>query len=137
MNCKLFLEAIRQKSAPIYVVLTMRADYLGDCAQFRNLPEAINEGQYLIPRMTREQLRAAITGPVAVGGACGDTGAGKITPRLVNRLLNDVGDHPDQLPILQQALTRTWDYWAQHRKDDEPIDLHHYEAIGSMAKALC
>jgi WD40 repeat protein len=126
---KLFLEATRQKEVPIYVVLTMRSDYLGDCAQFQNLPEAINDGQYLIPRMTREQRRAAITGPVAVGGA-------KITPRLVNRLLNDVGDNPDQLPILQHALMRTWDYWAQHRKNNEPIDLPHYEAIGGMAKAL-
>lgn len=82
----------------------MRSDYLGDCAQFWDLPEAINDGQYLIPRMTREQRRAAITGPVAVGGA-------KITPQLVNRLLNDVGDNPDQLPILQHALLRTWEKW--------------------------
>jgi hypothetical protein len=126
---KLLLEAAKQQETPIYVVLTMRSDYLGDCAQFRDLPEAINDGQYLIPRMTRDQRREAITGPVAVGGA-------KITPRLVNRLLNDVGDNPDQLPILQHALMRTWDYWAQHHKNDEPIDLPHYEAIGGMAKAL-
>jgi conflict system STAND superfamily ATPase len=59
-------------------VLTMRSDYLGDYAQFGDLPEAINAGQYLIPRMTREQRRASITGPVAVGGAEG-------TPRLVNQ----------------------------------------------------
>ena len=32
-----------------------------------------------------------------------------MTPRLVNRLLNDVGDNPDQLPILQHALMRTWE----------------------------
>jgi WD40 repeat protein/energy-coupling factor transporter ATP-binding protein EcfA2 len=126
---KLLLEAAKQRETPIYVVLTMRSDYLGDCAQFRDLPEAINDGQYLIPRMTRDQRREAITGPVAVGGA-------KITPRLVNRLLNDVGDNPDQLPILQHALMRTWEYWAQHHKNDEPIDLPHYEAIGGMAKAL-
>ena len=29
-----------------YVVLTMRSDYLGDCAQFSGLPEALNRGQY-------------------------------------------------------------------------------------------
>jgi hypothetical protein len=126
---KLLLEAAKQSQTAIYVVLTMRSDYLGDCAQFRDLPEAINDGQYLIPRMTRGERREAITGPVAVGGA-------QMTPRLVNRLLNDVGDNPDQLPILQHALMRTWDYWAQHHKDGEPIDVPHYEAIGGMEQAL-
>jgi WD40 repeat protein len=126
---KLLLEATRQHKVPIYIVLTMRSDYLGDCAQFRDLPEAINDGQYLIPRLTREQLRLAITGPVAVGGAT-------ITPRLVHRLLNDVGDNPDQLPILQHALMRLWDYWEQHNAPTEPLDLSHYEAIGGMAEAL-
>ncbi|KAB8317003.1 hypothetical protein SD81_024120, partial [Tolypothrix campylonemoides VB511288] len=122
---KLLLEATQQQELPIYVVLTMRSDFLGDCAQFRDLPEAINDSQYLIPRLTRDQLQAAITGPVDVGEA-------QITPRLVNRLLNDVGDNPDQLPILQHALMRTWNY----HKIGELIDLHHYHAIGGMDKAL-
>ncbi len=34
---------------PVYVVLTMRSDYLGKCAQFRGLPEALNDAQYLSP----------------------------------------------------------------------------------------
>ncbi|MGH8533542.1 MAG: NACHT and WD repeat domain-containing protein, partial [Gammaproteobacteria bacterium] len=132
---KLLLAAKQQQDLPIYVVLTMRSDYLGDCAQFWDLPEAINQSQYLIPRMTREQRRAAITGPVAVGGA-------EITPRLVNRLLNDVGDNPDQLPILQHALMRTWDEWKQkrpehrERHEGESIDSCCYEAIGGMSEAL-
>ena len=132
---KLLLGGKTQTETPIYVVLTMRSDYLGDCAQFWDLPEAINEGQYLIPRLTREQRRAAITGPVAVAG-------GEITPRLVNRLLNDVGDNPDQLPILQHALMRTWDEWTNKTPaheaihEGEAIDLCCYEAIGGMAQAL-
>jgi hypothetical protein len=40
--------------------VTMRSDFLGDCAQFFGLPEAINKGQYLVPRMNREERRAAI-----------------------------------------------------------------------------
>jgi tetratricopeptide (TPR) repeat protein len=126
---KLLLNAARQDQLPIYVVITMRSDYLGDCAQFRDLPETINEGMYLVPRMTRDQRREAITGPAAVGG-------GKIAPRLVNRLLNDVTEDPDQLPILQHALMRTWDFWAANHSDAEPIDLRHYEAIGGMTEAL-
>lgn len=125
----LLLNAGNQREIPIYIVFTMRSDFIGECTQFRGLPEAINEGQYLIPRMTREERKSAITGPVAVGGA-------KITPRLVTRLLNDVGDSPDQLPILQHALMRTWNYWSTHSPSDDPIDLAHYESIGTMKRAL-
>ena len=162
---KLLLEAVKPNDAGrhetnIYVVLTMRSDFLGDCAQFWDLPEAINESQYLIPRLTRDQLREVIEGPVALGG-------GQIAPRLVNQLLNDITDNQDQLPILQHALMRTWDRWiadcglriadshnpvSRIDKDklvaeatDNPqsairnpqsIDLAHYEAIGGMASAL-
>ncbi|MEM1256147.1 MAG: AAA family ATPase, partial [Cyanobacteria bacterium P01_H01_bin.21] len=126
---KLFLTAVQQEAVPIYVVLTMRSDFLGDCAQFRGLPEAINDSQYLIPRMTRDQRRSAVEGPVAVGEAT-------ITPRLVNRVLNDMGDDPDQLPILQHAMMRTWRRWSKDHTPGEPLDLRHYEAIGGMTQSL-
>lgn len=126
---KLLLEASAQKEIPIYIIITMRSDFLGDCSQFTGLPEAINDGQYLIPRMSRDERQAAIVGPIAVG-------SGEISAPLVSRLLNDVGDSPDQLPILQHALMRTWDYWAGHRRNGKPIDLEDYTAIGTMAEAL-
>lgn len=126
---KLLLAAAQQEDVPIYIVLTMRSDFIGNCTEFPGLAEAINDGQYLVPRMSREERKAAISGPVAVGGA-------EISPRLVLRLLNDVGDDPDQLPILQHALMRTWEYWDRHHSDDEPIDLRHYEATGTMQEAL-
>ncbi|MDX1548341.1 MAG: hypothetical protein R3247_15185, partial [Rhodothermales bacterium] len=126
---KLLLEAARSERAPIYVVLTMRSDFLGDCARFRDLPEAINASQFLVPRMTRAQRQHAIEGPVAVGGA-------RIAPRLVQRLLNDVGDDPDQLPILQHALMRTWAAWEADHADGEPLDVRHYETVGTMRRAL-
>lgn len=126
---RLLLTAVGQQELPIYVVITMRSDFIGNCTEFEGLTEAINEGQYLVPRMTREERRSAIVGPVAVSGA-------EITPRLVLRLLNDVGDDPDQLPILQHALMRTWDHWYARHAEGEPIDLRHYEAIGTMTEAL-
>ncbi|HEX6183302.1 MAG TPA: penicillin-insensitive murein endopeptidase, partial [Pyrinomonadaceae bacterium] len=133
---KLLLEAARRREAPLYVVITMRSDFLGDCAQFQGLPEAINDGQYLIPRMTRDERRFAITGPVRVARA-------RMSESLVNRLLNDVGDNPDQLPILQHALMRTWDEWRHKRPEHVAahgagplIDVCCYEAIGGMSDAL-
>ena len=59
---KLLLEATKQRALPVYVVLTMRSDFIGDCMRYPGLPEAVNEGQYLVPRMTRDELRSAITG---------------------------------------------------------------------------
>ena len=133
---KLLLEAARRREPPVYVVLTMRSDFLGDCSQFQGLPEAINDGQYLIPRMTRDERRFAIVGPVRVARA-------RMSEPLINRLLNDVGDNPDQLPILQHALMRTWEEWGRKRPAHEAahaagalIDVCCYEAIGGMSDAL-
>jgi tetratricopeptide (TPR) repeat protein len=126
---KLLLEAARHEEVPIFVVLTLRSDFIGDCMEFSGLPEAVNSGQYLVPRMTRDELRSAITGPVAVGG-------GAIAARLVLRLLNDVGTDHDQLPVLQHALMRTWDHWQSHARGEEPIDVADYEAVGTMRNAL-
>jgi WD40 repeat protein/energy-coupling factor transporter ATP-binding protein EcfA2 len=126
----LLIEAVNYPDTPIYVAITMRSDFIGDCAQFPDLTRKINDSHYLIPQLTRDQKRKAIEGPVAVGGA-------NIAPRLTQQLLNDLGDNPDQLPILQHALMRTWSYWTQYKDyDDEPVDLKHYEAIGTMAEAL-
>ncbi len=110
----------------IYVVMTMRSDFLGDCAQFFGLPEAINRSQYLVPRMTRDERRAAIEGPVKVAGAA-------MSPILLTRLLNDVGDNPDQLSILQHALNRTWARW-QDEGCHGPVDLEDYIAIGTWLR---
>ena len=126
----LLMEAVNYPDSPIYVAITMRSDFIGDCAQFPELTRKINDSHYLIPQLTRDQKRRAIEGPVAVGGAT-------ITPRLVQQLLNDLGDNPDQLPILQHALMRTWSYWSHYRDyEEEPLDLKHYEAIGTMSEAL-
>ncbi|MGK0186692.1 MAG: WD40 repeat protein/energy-coupling factor transporter ATP-binding protein EcfA2 [Verrucomicrobiales bacterium] len=126
---ELLLRAAQQSDLPIYIVLTMRSDYLGDCSEFPGLAEAVNGGEYLIPRLSRQQRRRAIEGPVRVGG-------GAMAPRLLQTLLNDVGDNPDHLPVLQHALMRTWEEWEQDQSEDEPIDLRHYQAVGGMAAAL-
>jgi len=126
---KRLTHAATQSELPIYIVLTMRSDFIGECNEYPGLPEAINEGQFLVPRMTRTQLRSAISGPAKVGGS-------DISPRLLVKLLNDVGDNPDRLPILQHALMRTWDFWFTQGQHKEPLDLQHYLAIGTMESAL-
>lgn len=124
----LLLEVKAHPTSRIFVVLTMRSDFLGDCTQFPGLAEAINAGQYLVPRMTRDERRDAIERPVGVGGA-------QISRVLLTRLVNDVGDNPDQLSILQHALNRTWSLWEAGGRQG-PLDLTHYDAIGTMDHAL-
>lgn len=126
---RLLQEASRDKDVPIYVVLTMRTDFMEHCVEYPGLPESINDGAFIVSRMSREEQRAAIVGPVAVGG-------GEIAPRLVLRLLNSVGDDPDQLPVLQHALMRTWDHWQKKDGEVGVLDVEQYEAIGTMERAL-
>lgn len=125
----LLLAATKQTELPIYVVFTMRADFLTDCTDFRGLPEAINDGSYLVPKMTREERRDAIVGPISVANS-------KINQHLLNQLLNDIGDNQDQLPILQHALMRTYDFWKQKNNPNSEIEIADYEAIGSMKFAI-
>ncbi|OFY25130.1 MAG: hypothetical protein A2X09_04850, partial [Bacteroidetes bacterium GWF2_43_11] len=125
----LLINAIQQSKIPIYIVLSMRTDFLDECTEFRGLSETINKGYYLVPRMNDAERRQAITGPVYATG-------NNISEELVERLLVDVGDDPDQLPILQHAMMRTWDHWTMNKIGDQPISLEHYEAIGTMREAL-
>ena len=126
---KLLLAATARVEPAIFVLVTMRSDYLGACAQFRDLPERINTGLYLIPRMRRDQLEDAITGPAAVAGA-------RFSPPLVQQLLNDAGEDPDQLPVLQHALLRAWLNWKREKNESQDIDFRHYDATGGVREGL-
>ncbi len=126
---RLLLEAARQTEVPVYVVMLLRAPYLGECARFWGLPEDLNDSMYLVPRLTRDEASEAITGPVRMRRA-------EVTPRLVQRLLNDLWGAPLRLPTFQHALRRTWDLWARAGGAAGPLDLCHYEATGGMAGAL-
>jgi len=95
----LLLRATEQVEVPIFVMLTMRSDFLGECAVFRGLPEALNNAHYLVPKMTRIQLQEAIEEPLAAAG----TG---IHAGLVQQILNECEEEPDYLPVLQHLLFR-------------------------------
>lgn len=125
----LILNAVEQRDIPVYTAITMRSDFIARCSVFPGLTNEINKSNYLVPQMSREQKKMVIEGPVAVGG-------GRISQRLVKKLLNDMGKNQDQLPILQHAMMRTWDYWMHNREEDEPMDLRHYNAIGKVSQAL-
>ena len=126
---KLLLNAALDPESPISVIITLRSNSLGYCADFNGLPEAINQGLYMVPKLTRDQRKDAIVGPVELRSR-------QISPRLVQRILNDVSDDFDDLPIMQHALSRTWSFWVAQCQGARPIDLEDYQAIGTTTDAI-
>jgi PQQ-dependent catabolism-associated CXXCW motif protein len=121
----LFLTSAKQRKRRIYVVITMRSDFLGDCAQFTDLAEAINNGQFLTPRLTREQCEEAIEGPAAVYG-------GRVEPALVTRMLNDMGGNPDQLALMQHLLMLLWEKAKARSRSEPELTLDDYKELGGI-----
>ncbi len=124
---QLLLEATRTSEWPIRLVLTMRSDFIGDCARFHGLPEAVTGSQFLVPSLTRDQREEAIRGPVRKAG-------GSIADDLVERLLNDSAEELDQLPVLQHVLSRTWHHAQTAKRRDLVLD--DYRAVGGIADAV-
>ncbi len=124
----ILLELVNQNELPIYVALTMRSDFIGDCADFFGLPEAMNQSQYLVPKLNRVQLRNVIEGPVKLFGE-------KINLALTSKILNDIQTVEDELPLLQHVLMRTWDREILIDKSGE-LNIDDYNVIGGISKAL-
>ena len=124
----ILLALSNQTEFPVYIVMTMRSDFIGDCAQFYGLPEAMNQSQYIVPRLNRIQLETTIEGPVRLYD-------GKINPALTARLLNDAQLVKDELPLLQHVMMRIWDR-EKHSGINGELDLDDYENIGGIEKAL-
>ena len=87
----IMLALSEQRELPVYVVMTMRSDFIGECDHFHGLPEALNRSLYLVPRLTRRQRQQAIEGPIRLFSQA-------ITPRLLDRVLNDAGEQADRCP---------------------------------------
>lgn len=113
----------------VRVVVTMRSDFFGDCEAFLGLPEAISRSQFLVPRLDRTQMTAAIQRPGQVTDS--SFASFGFEDGLSNRLINDAGDRPDQLPLLQHALMRMW-----KRSDKAVLTLVDYLETGGIEDAL-
>ena len=125
----LLLETTRLAQAeglPIYIVCTMRSDFVGQCAEFRGLIEQVGASQYFVPRLVRHEFVEVIREPALLSG-------NRISERLVQHLLYDIGQGQDQLPVLQHALRRIW--LAADQGRDE-MDLIHYAMVGGLADEL-
>lgn len=113
-----------EQDIPIYIVCTMRSDYIGQCASFRGLPEYIGYSQFFVPRLKRKEIYQVIEEPALLNG-------NKISKRLVEMLINEMNDGIDQLPVLQHALNQIW---QKADRGQVEMDLIHFAKINGIPK---
>jgi WD40 repeat protein/signal transduction histidine kinase len=89
-------------SVDIHVIVTMRSEFLGECARFAGFAETINRTQYLVPRMDDDGLMHAVRRPAQMYGA-------EFDERLAERLIASVRGREDELPLLQHGLMLMWE----------------------------
>ncbi|MBR8837687.1 MAG: hypothetical protein DSM106950_27690 [Stigonema ocellatum SAG 48.90 = DSM 106950] len=117
------LLAIQQKS--ITLVFTLRADFYGYVLSYRPLGNALNKFIHKpLTLMSREELKAAIEQPAQKLNV-------QLQIHLAERILDDVGNEPGNLPLLEFALTQLWD----NQKDGE-LTHKAYDKIGGVKQAL-
>ncbi|MEG3862473.1 nSTAND1 domain-containing NTPase, partial [Microcoleus sp. herbarium12] len=117
------LTAIAQEN--ITLVLTLRADFYGYVLSYRPLRDALQEyTPQLLSSMKREELQAAIELPAQKLEV-------QLEPQLTQRILDDVGQEPGNLPLLEFALTRLWE-----KQVNRELTHQAYEEIGGVKKAI-
>ncbi|MFI9255542.1 hypothetical protein [Streptomyces sp. NPDC053069] len=106
------------------VVIAVRADFLGHCAEHHELTAALQDATVLAGPMSRAELREAVTKPAQ--------SAGMIVERaLTARILDEVEDEPGALPLMSHALLETW-----RRRKGRVLTLEAYESVGGLHGAI-
>ncbi|MEG4486364.1 WD40 repeat domain-containing protein [Microcoleus sp. D2_18a_B4] len=117
------LTAITQQN--ITLVLTLRADFYGYVLSYRPFRDALQEfTPQLLSSMKREELQQAIELPAQKLEV-------QLEPQLTQRILDDVGSEPGNLPLLEFALTRLWE-----KQQNRVLTHQAYEKIGGVKKAI-
>ncbi|MEV5571550.1 hypothetical protein AB0L06_15985 [Spirillospora sp. NPDC052269] len=106
------------------VVLAVRADFLGHCAQHRGLAEAIGDGAVLVPPMGPDELREAVVKPAATTGLV-------VERSLTARIVDEVAREPGGLPLMSHTLQETW-----RRRRGRTLTEAAYEAAGGIRGSI-
>jgi WD40 repeat protein len=116
--------ADKPPSSSTRLVLTLRADFLGQASLYRPFADALQGATELIGPMTGKELTEAVAQPAALQGV-------QFEDKLVDRILDDVGEEEGSLPLLEFGLTELWQHQSQRT-------LTHvaYEEIGRAKGAL-
>jgi energy-coupling factor transporter ATP-binding protein EcfA2 len=125
----LMVEVINQPAENIFSIISLRSDFIGESSRYHGLTQLINSSNYLVPELNPENYRRVIEGPIINAGA-------RIDPQLVSTLLNDLGGRPEQLPVLQHVMKRTWSHWEMMDEPGRPVSVADYESVGRLSSAM-
>ncbi|WP_275562433.1 hypothetical protein [Streptomyces sp. 5-6(2022)] len=118
------LLAAREPGSRLRVIIAVRADFLGRCAEHRGLTDALRSATLLVGSMSPAELREAIVKPAAAAGLI-------VERALTARLIEEVTDEPGGLPLLSHVLLETW-----RRRRGRALTKAAYEAAGGLHGAI-
>jgi serine/threonine protein kinase len=113
-----------RETPQLHIGLTVRADFLGQAFSHRPLADALQNATLFLGPMTRTELTRAIKEPARKQRV-------KFQSGLVERILDDVGEEPGNLPLLEFALTTLW-----AKQSGKLLTHQAYEEIGRVEGAL-
>jgi WD40 repeat protein len=125
----LMVNAIQKPDHGLHIIVTLRSEYVSDCARFHSLTNLMNGSSYLLPQIPNDLLGAVIEEPVKAAGA-------SIDRSLVRLILSELGDRPGQLPVLQHLMMRLWNQWSRAGDMSRPMSVADYEAVGQLQGAI-
>jgi hypothetical protein len=119
-----FISRLLEQVQRIRVVITLRADFLGEVAPFKSLKDEVQNHQEIIPPMDDAELRRAMEGQAGCAGL-------RFESDLSQQMLNDVSGEPGAMPLLQHAL---WTLWT--RRHGRWLRAEEYRAFGGVKQAI-
>jgi WD40 repeat protein len=119
-----FITRLLTETADRRVVVTMRADFLGDCAAYPALRGLMQANQELVAPLTPDELRQVAEQQAAKVGLRFEAG-------LAARILDDVREEPGAMPLWQHALRELWT-----RRHGRWLRAEEYEATGRIRGAI-
>ncbi len=109
----------KQNEIEIYVCIIMHSGFLSECVKIEDLPEIINNGQYLIPNMNLDEIKQTIVKPLKNSGI-------DISYKLVDELILKQKNNNEQLTEFQNTLLHIWKKWCEADKTDNKITLEYF-----------
>ncbi len=106
------------------LVLSLRADHLGDLAPYPDIARILEAGLYLLGPMREPQLRQAVEGPARRAGL-------RLEPGLVDLMLSELDGEAAGLPMLSHVLRETWE-----RREGPTLTIEGYQATGGIQHAV-
>jgi hypothetical protein len=115
----------------IRVVLTMRSDYYNLSFPYKAFYALVEGGEraakFRLKRINPDGLRECVQGPLELAGLPRTS-----TQVLTDRIVQDVGDEPSNLALLETALDQAWKRRTEHGDDL----VAAYLRVGGVAGAL-